>query len=136
MFSKGFTLIELMIAVAIVGILVTVAYPSYLEFSTRTHRSEGQRELVRVANLMEQFFLDHRYYPVDLAELGLNATSGAVATDSNLYEIVATQGNTFEFVLTATPQGAQATRDSDCGALTLDSQGVKGADGNALECWR
>ena len=136
MINKGFTLIELMIAVAIVGILVSIAYPSYVEFSTRTHRTEGQRELVRVANLMEQFFLDHRYYPVDLGELGLNATDGAVATDGSLYKIVATQGNTFEFLLTATPQGSQATRDAECGALTLDSQGIQGADGNALECWR
>lgn len=56
----GFTLMELLITVAIIGILASVAYPSYTDFVVRSNRSEAQRELMRFANLQEQVFVDRR----------------------------------------------------------------------------
>lgn len=134
--NKGFTLIELMIAVAIIGIVAAITYPSYTDYVARTNRAEGQQELVRIANLMEQYFLDHRAYPTDLSKLGLTVSGGGVFTGENLYKVTAAQSNNFDYTLTATPQGVQASRDANCGSLTLDSLGTKGADGNAAECWR
>ena len=59
---NGFTLVELMITVAIVGILATVVYPSYVSYVTKSNRTEAQRELMRLANLEEQYYVDHREY--------------------------------------------------------------------------
>ena len=58
--ALGFTLIEVMITVAIIGILASVAYPSYVDFVTRSNRVEALQELTRFANLQEQYFIDHR----------------------------------------------------------------------------
>ena len=54
--QRGITLIELMIVIAILGILVSIAYPSYTQYVQRSNRSEGMNELVRIANMQEQFF--------------------------------------------------------------------------------
>jgi len=68
---NGFTLIELLIAVAIVAILAAVAFPSYTDFVARSNRTEAQRELLRIANMQEQFFVDTRAYTSDMNNLGL-----------------------------------------------------------------
>lgn len=62
----GFTLIELMVTVAIVGILMAIAYPSYQDFVRRGIRSQGQQFLMDMAQRQEQYFLDQRQYAVDL----------------------------------------------------------------------
>ena len=70
----GFTLIEVMIVVAIIGILAAVAYPSYVDHLARSNRAEGQRELLRIANLQEQYFVESRVYTNDLTNLNLGAS--------------------------------------------------------------
>ncbi len=69
----GITLIELMIAVAIVAILAGVAYPSYMQYVLTSHRTEGTSALVRIANLEERYYLDNNAYG-SLFQLGLTAT--------------------------------------------------------------
>lgn len=54
---QGFNLIELMIAVAVLGILASMAYPSYVQYLVRTHRSEAQRTLVQIQQMMERHFV-------------------------------------------------------------------------------
>lgn len=126
----GFTLMELMITVAIVGILAAIAYPSYTSFITRSNRSEGQGELLRFANLQEQYFVDYRTYGTDLTDLGRTTTT--TLTESGNYTIsVANGANAVGFTLNATAQGSQATNDSSCTPLTIDQVGVKGPPG----CW-
>ena len=94
----GFTLIELMIVVAIVGILATVAYPSYLDYVVRSNRSEAPRELVRLANLQEQLFVDSRAYTADMSDLV--GTSAVYETPNKHYKISATVvGSTFTLTL-------------------------------------
>lgn len=126
--QQGFTLIELMIVVAIVGILAMVVYPSYVDTLSRTNRAEAKRELVRVANLQEQYFIDMREYSADMKKLGLSADP--FITESGLYSIDATvSGRTF--TLTATALGTQKTNDSDCKTLTIDQSGTKASSA----CW-
>jgi type IV pilus assembly protein PilE len=130
--QKGFTLIEVMVVVAIVGILAGIAYPSYTEYVARSNRSEGQRELMRIANLMEQRFLDTRAYTEDMTDLGLNADPYITDTGGSHYSIDASvNGRTY--TLTATARGHQATIDSACGTLTVTDTGLKGSSGT--DCW-
>jgi type IV pilus assembly protein PilE len=132
---KGFTLIELMIAIAIVGILSAVAYPSYTDYVTRSNRSEAQRELLRLANLQEQLFVDSRSYTANMKELGMSADP--FITESGLYSIDATVSGTdsskTSFVLTATAIGTQASRDAECLTFTVNELGKK--SGKSADCW-
>ncbi|NMH64739.1 type IV pilin protein [Shewanella salipaludis] len=127
--DSGFTLIELMIAVAVVGILAAIAYPSYIQYVAKSARSEGQAAVMRVANLQEQYYLDNRVYTEDMTKLGLGASP--FVTEHQHYS-VASKGTT-SFTITATPQGAQASRDTTCTSLTMTDAGVKGPK---AECWK
>jgi type IV pilus assembly protein PilE len=126
---RGFTLIELLITVAIMGILATIAYPSYNDFVVRSNRSEAPRELVRLANLQEQFFVDSRAYTTNISDLGVGTTSQWKTPNGN-YTISSTVVGS-SFTLTATAIGAQATDDSDCALITLTDTGSK----NPSICW-
>lgn len=124
--ASGFTLIELMIAVVIVGILASIALPSYQSYMQNGRRAEGQSALLDIAGRQEQFFLDNHQYTSDLTNLGLNASP--FISEDGWYSISAACGNagdafacTDGFVLIATPQGGQV---SD-GNLSLNSLGSK-----------
>lgn len=129
---KGFTLMELMVAVAIVGILAAISYPSYTEYVARSNRTEGQRELLRIANLMEQHFLDNRTYTSDLTKLGLNEST-YITEPNKYYSIDAKNVSSSGYTLTATAQGNQATLDSNCLTLSINQTGKKSAASD--ECW-
>jgi len=120
--SRGFSLIELMIVVAVIGILAAVAYPSYIDNVTRSNRSEGQRELTRLANLQEQLMVDSRSYTADMTVLGM-ATDPFI-TESGYYSIDAVVVNS-TFVLTATATSSQFTNDTACQTLTITDTGAK-----------
>jgi len=125
----GFTLIELMITVAIVGIISSIAYPSYVASVARSDRTEAQRELARLANLEEQYFSDNRKYTTDMTKLTLPTSA---LTESGNYKITATiTASTFK--LTATAQGSQASNDSNCLTLAIDETGKK--TGASTTCW-
>ncbi len=117
----GFTLLELMIAIAVIGILASIAYPSYRGYLTRAHRSAAQQYMLELANLQEQFLLDARAY----ATLGgLNTT---LPDDvANFYQVAITVNNAAtppSFLITATPKaGTVQAGDS---TLTLNSSGQK-----------
>ncbi|MFQ3264413.1 MAG: type IV pilus assembly protein PilE [Colwellia sp.] len=129
--QKGFTLIELMITVAIIGILAAVVYPSYSDFIVRSDRSEAQRELMRLANLQEQVFVDRRRYSNTMIELGMAANPHI--TESGKYSIAATiANNATTFILTATAKGSQL-RDTACLTLTINEVGQQSAASDT--CW-
>ncbi len=129
---KGFSLVELMIVVAIIGILASVAYPSYVDFVAKSNRSEGQRELLRIANLQEQYFIDHRSYSTDMTKLGLNADP--FITDGGYYSIDATViASGSSFTLTASATTVQAANDASCKKLEVTETGKKTA--TSTDCW-
>lgn len=132
MYNKnGFTLIEVMIVVVIIGILASIAYPAYLQFVIKSARSEGVAAIMNIANLQEQHYLDNRVYATDVAKLGLTSTSGAFVTESGYYSVSST--NTADFTITATPLKSPVTADTVCTTITLTSAGIKGP---SSECWK
>jgi type IV pilus assembly protein PilE len=127
--SRGFTLIELMITVAIVGILASIAVPSYREYMRRGPRAETQAHLMDIAARQGQYLLDNRAYASTVA--GLSMTTPANV--SSKYGIAIVVGTTPpSFTITATPSGDQA--NDKCGTMTLNDAGVKTASGTG-SCW-
>jgi len=127
--TLGFTLIELLITVAIIGVLASVAYPSYTDFVLRSNRSEGQRELMRLANLQEQVFVDTRSYASNMKGLGMSTEE--YTTESGNYLISVAAGATATtFTLQAVAKKSQI-KDTDCTTLKVDYLGAK----TPKECW-
>ncbi len=125
-------MIELMVTVAIIGILAAVALPSYRSSVLKSARSEGKSALLEVATRQEQYYLDNKTYTATITDLGITAL-----TESGNYSVsaAATTNIAINYTLTATPQGGQAD-DTDCANLTLTSNGVKGASGtDTADCW-
>lgn len=120
--NYGFTLMELMITVAIVGILAGIAYPSYTEFVLRSNRSEAQGELMLFANLQEQVFVDTRAYAGNMT--GLGEGTATVETESENYIISVNASTATTFTLQAVAQNMQ-TQDAGCTTLTVDHLGTK-----------
>jgi type IV pilus assembly protein PilE len=125
----GFTLLEALITVAIIGIISSLAYPSYVDFVVRSNRSEGLRELMRIANLQEQYYVDNRSYTSAMTDLGLGADP--FVTENGHYSIDATVVND-TFTLVATAKGTQALKDTSCGTISVTDTGKKTP---ASYCW-
>ena len=120
--AKGFTLIELMIAVAIIGVLVAIAYPSYTNSLIKGSRAAAKSYLLEIAQKQQQFLLDNRTYGTD-AEI--KALVPAPKEFSNYYTLAITQdaGPPPEFQARATPKGG--TRQATDGWLQIDQTGAK-----------
>lgn len=137
--QRGFTLIEMMITVAIVGILAAVAYPSYTSYIARANRSAVQSFMYKVSNKQEQYMLDRRSYATTLAALNMSLPADVVGKYTIEEPITVDMAATPPtYLIKATPVGAQATNDAKCAVLTLNSQGAKTKSGSAASvsnCW-
>lgn len=117
----GFTLIELMITVVIIGILAAIAYPSYSNYVVRGNRSLAQQFMMSIANKQEQYLLDARAYTATIGTGGLNLTAPSELTGKYSFSVTLQSGPPPGYTITATAAGAQLS-DGD---LTLTSAGVK-----------
>jgi len=133
--SAGFTLIELMITVAIVGILVSIAYPSYQDSIMKSRRVDAQGALMGFANAMERYYTVNNTYP-SAGTTGIYAATSPVDGGTAYYNLSISASTSSAYQIQAAPTGAQAT--DKCGTLTLDQTGVRGFNGTGmthLDCW-
>jgi type IV pilus assembly protein PilE len=135
----GFTLIELMIVVAIIAILAAIAVPWWGRYTYRARRADGQKVLMHVAQAEERYFTDYNKYTESPTDLGY--PSSAITSENGYYSIALTVSGTSSsaFVATASPLGPQS--DDVCQNLSIDSTGAKapGPDDAAKNsngsCW-
>lgn len=142
--KRGYTLIEILIVLAIVGILASIAYPSYQNHLIRSRRSDGQSALLDLANRMESYYSDHKSY--QLATIGsgsIHDILNRTTTPGNGYTLEIVQATENTYILQATPIGPQAKADTFCQSLTFNYLGTKGIAsgpagspmGTVEQCW-
>jgi type IV pilus assembly protein PilE len=150
---SGFTLIELMVTVAIVAVLARIALPSYTSYIARAQRADARTQLLQVAQFMQRFYAANDSYLEDRATPTPNPVLGQVpaglkvspADGTKLYDLQIPQGaapltNAMSFTIRMVPvDGGKMARD-ECGTFTLTSLGVRGETvGNQTlrdSCWK
>lgn len=134
--SRGFTLIEVMITIAIIGILSAIALPSYQRYLERGHRANAKTVLLEAAQFMERYRSANFKYvdSADAAPMLPTRLTVSPAEGAKRYDIALSGVTTAtEFTLKATPSG---WTDGTCGDLTLTNLGAKGQTiGDAASCW-
>lgn len=134
----GFSLVELMITVAIVSILASIALPSYRSYVLRSNRGDATQALLRIAAQQEKFYIQNNTYAATLDAGGLNMDT---QSEHGWYDLSISAGDVNGFTAqAAATAGTPQEDDSACQTFTIDAQGRKlasDADGNANEdtCW-
>jgi len=125
---NGFTLVELLVTVTLIGILLAIALPFYQEHVRRAHRVDAQKSLVELAQYLERYYTSHGSYRGATLPFQRSPREGGPV----LYRLgFAEEPDAASFTLLAEPQGRMV--DDSCGSLTLTSSGLRGA--SAERCW-
>ena len=131
--TRGFTLIELMIVLAILSIIVAVGYPSYMEHIKKSRRAEGMGQLLDLADRMERAYSDRGTYPTSVSDVLYTAT-----TDGGFYILSIVSANNVAYTVSAAPTSLGRQNDDKCQTFTLTSLGQKSISGSVpnSQCWK
>lgn len=137
--DSGFSMVELMIVVAIIAILVALAFPSYVNYITKTNRKAAEGCLSEYANYMERYYTTNLKYSglTSLTSVSMDCAATSQTGNNYSYRFPAAPTTT-AYTLQAVPINAQATRDTLCGTLTLTQAGTRGVSGSntVQQCWQ
>lgn len=147
--NKGFTLIELMIVVAIIGILAAIAYPNYQESTAKSRRGNAQAELLGLSSALERYYSQNNHYSnaanggndvgapaATTYSVDLEVATFYTVTISNAGGSTANDTDTAQsYTLSAVPVTGSAMEGDRCGTMTLSSAGAR-TPTNPTDCWR
>ncbi|KGM57615.1 hypothetical protein N799_06085 [Lysobacter arseniciresistens ZS79] len=138
--AGGFTLIELMIVVAIIAVLAAIAYPSYQNHVIKTRRAAAAACAMEGAQFMERFYTTNMRYNTDRAGNAVALPGTQCAADIAQHYTIQLAGVTTAttYSIQAVPQGQQATRDTKCGTLAINQAGAKTVSNTSTDpddCW-
>lgn len=132
--ETGFTLIELMITVAVIGILAAIAYPSYIQYVQRANRSDAQAIMMENAQFMERYFATNNNYTLAVLPSALSPKGSTAATAKYSLTLPVQTATTY----TIQADLVNGAADPLCGTLTLDQLGqqTEAGTGTLADCWK
>jgi type IV pilus assembly protein PilE len=135
----GVTLLELMAVILVIGILSSIAIPSYRQYMLRAQRAEAKSALLQLQTNQERFYLTNRTYGTAAQLIAANLLGAAATSERGTYDIAIPVADATTYTATATPRpGAtiDMTVDTRCTSFSITAQGVRTATGSTPDtCW-
>lgn len=135
--AKGYSLLELLIVLAIITIVSSLAYPTYTASAKKLQRLEAKSALLTLQNNYERYFITYNTYEKAKIGAGEKSILKNPITKDGSYSLEITEQSTDYYLLTATPHSKPAKKDKECASFTLSSLGEKGitGTGSTYRCW-